>query len=113
MSKVETITLTGKTGVRYQFEVHNMETIFNPIGAIYAFAKKPYYGDPIIHYIGMTGNLSERFDSHHKLPSALRAGANCILVHPVFIESARKNTEADLIAYYKPNLNETLKAFYY
>lgn len=106
MYRINTITLRGVSGFTYEFEVHNVDTPFHSIGAIYTFAQTPNV--PPIYYIGRTGDLSVRFNNHHKLPQALRIGANSILVRPVALEAERIRIEADLIAYYKPQLNETL-----
>ncbi len=105
MYRVNTTTLRGSSGLTYEFEVHNMDTLFRPIGAVYGFAKTPHI-PPL--YVGMTGDLSVRFNNHHKLPHALRAGANSILVHPITSERDRIRIEEDIVSYYKPHLNETL-----
>ncbi len=107
MYRVNTVTLRGLSGSTYDFEIHNIDTPFNPIGAVYSFATTPYIST--LYYVGMTGDLSVRFDNHHKLPQALRLGANSILVRPVPSEMERIKIEADIIAYYKPQLNETLR----
>ena len=57
-------------------------------------------------YIGQTGDLSERFDGHHKMPCIKRNGATHIHVHTSSSdEDVRKREESDLIRKWNPPCN--------
>ena len=66
MSKVDTITAKGASGTSYSFDVYPWSTNFNAVGAVYLVLKKGSDGKYTILYVGQTGDLSERFDDHHK-----------------------------------------------
>ena len=61
-------------------------------------------------YIGQTGDVSKRFDDHHKWPDAVGAyKANAIgICHFPGTESVRIAAERALIEAYSPPLNELL-----
>ncbi len=57
-------------------------------------------------YIGETGDLSDRFDNHHRMPCIKREGATHICAHKSSDnESIRKAEEDDVIANYNPICN--------
>ena len=91
----------------YVYEVHLIGTNFNAIAANYIFAKRtgPRLWGAV--YIGETGNLSERFDSHHKIDCIRRNGATHIHVrsNPNGI-IARRQEEAELIVRFSPLCND-------
>jgi hypothetical protein len=53
----------------------------------------------------MTGDMSTRFDDHHKEECFTRQGANCICVYNVKEETYRRAVETDLIQKYNPPCN--------
>ncbi len=69
------VTATGKSGTTYTFTVYDLATTFRPIGGVYLFLKNR---NPV--YVGQTGDLSTRFDNHHKASEITRNGASCIAV---------------------------------
>lgn len=84
-----------------------MDTTFKKIPANYVFAKetKPRTWEAV--YIGQTGDLSERFDRHHKMPCIRRNGATHIHTHESSSdESVRQAEENDLIEYNHPICND-------
>lgn len=109
MSKISTITLSGASGKQYAFNVYPIDQKFNDIGAVYYFSHrsaKP--GDTHSHravYIGQSGDLSTRFDSHHKENCITSCDANCISVHQDGNEQSRMAKERDLIEKHDPPCN--------
>src|SRR5204862_34065 len=95
--------LKGASGRTYQFEVHPWGTPFNPLGAVYAVLQSRTDG---LIYIGQTGDLSERFDDHHKATCFDRHGKTHIGVCTEASEQRRLAIESDLIANYKLPCND-------
>lgn len=97
------ITLRGKSGTSYDFDVYPWGQQFNPVGAVYVVLQTPADG---IIYVGQTGDLSERFEAHHKTACFQLHGRRYIGVHAESSEQWRFAIEADLIANYRPPCNE-------
>ena len=74
-------------------------------GANYVFAKETTKGTFRPIYVGETGDLSERFDNHHKMPCIKENGATHIHVRINTDESSRLVEESDLIKNYNPVCN--------
>lgn len=108
MTSFPALTFSGKSGKSYNLSGYTLNTQFKPVGAIYALCKqylsngKNQYE---VLYIGQTGDLSNRFDDHHKMPCALGNGANCIYVLTEKNEKTRFQIEADLIQAFSPPCN--------
>ena len=105
-----TLELTGASGKKYAFLVYPWGTTFKPIGGVYAVTRATSNqsgGEThTIVYVGQTGDLSERFDAHHKASCFSRNSANRICVHVESNEKTRLTTESDLIAAYNPPCND-------
>jgi len=112
MAKLGAIIFTGASGTKYNFDVYSIDTKFDDVGAVYFFTKriKKDGQDKYTHtkhiYVGQTGDLSERFEDHHKMPCIKKNGANCICIHVESNASKRTEIESDLIAAYKPVCND-------
>ena len=104
MEKETSVTLKGASGRAYEFDVFPWGTSFNPLGGLYTVLKKipPNFH---IQYVGQTGDLSSRFDSHHKQSCFDRNGKTHIAVHLESSESVRLTKEADLVASNNPVCN--------
>ena len=104
-----TLELTGASGTRYVFYVFDLNTQFKPSGGVYAVTRAvPSTGGGRTHhinYIGHTGDLSERFDAHHKEDCFTRHGSTDLCVRGEENEEARLAIEADLIKAYNPPCN--------
>ncbi|HEX9580802.1 MAG TPA: GIY-YIG nuclease family protein [Gemmatimonadales bacterium] len=99
-----TVTLQGRSGAKYQFEAFDWGTEFKPRGAVYAVLRL----DPdeyAVLYIGQTGDLSERFDDHHKAGCFASHRKTHIGIHLKAVERERLVIEQDLIAFYYPPCN--------
>jgi len=110
MAKLNTMTFTGNSGKKYSFNVYPFGEEFNAIGAVYFITERSKSEDgPYAHtriYLGQTGDLSERFDDHHKATCFRKYGANCICVHQEASKESRLTKEADLIANYTTSCND-------
>jgi hypothetical protein len=109
MTQYGTLAISGASGSSYKFTVHSWDTKFNPIGAVYVITKRTEkpggVGSHTYIYVGQTGDLSERFDDHHKINCFRRNGANCICVHPDANKASHLKKEEDLIQALNPPCN--------
>ena len=111
MSKLDTVALRGRSGETYKFNVYPMDTNFNAVGAVYVVSrrsknqevKKYQYR---ILYVGETGDLSTRFDDHHKADCFAQNKANCICVHRDDDQVYRLFIENDLTKLWNPPCND-------
>ena len=99
------INWQGKSGTNYTYKIYPLDTSFKAIAGNYCFAKEvqPNKWRPI--YFGETGDLSTRFDNHHKMDCVTKNGADSIHVHANNSSNARLDEEADLIAKWDPVCN--------
>jgi hypothetical protein len=108
MADLGSIVWIGKSGKKYTHWLYKMGTEFLATPANYIFCKQSGNGYQAI-YIGQTGNISERFDNHHKMPCITKNGATHICVHKSSeSESERCVEESDLIENYQPICNQVL-----
>jgi len=100
MSKIADATFHGVSENSYSFEVYPFDQEFRQVGAVYIVTKRTLKSDGggshSFIYIGQTGNLPQRFDSHHKANCFTRHKANCICVHVESDEDTRFAIETDL-----------------
>jgi hypothetical protein len=105
------VTVTGKSGSVYEFDVYTLDTEFIEMGGVYIYCKRVMddisdgYGYVRI-YCGKTKNLSTRFENHHKEVEIMKYGANCICVKSVGTEEERTRIEKDILAANDFPLNE-------
>ena len=103
-----TIDWRGRSGKTYRYWIYDIGTQFtaNEAGN-YVFARESPANTFTEIYVGQTGDLSERFEFHHKMPCIRQKGATHITVHTNNAgEAVRRAEEADLIAYRKPACND-------
>lgn len=105
MSKETTLTLKGASGRTYDFDVYPWGTSFKPLGAVYTVLKKSNQKFTVL-YIGETGDLSTRFDNHHKQSCFDRNGKTHIGTHLESSSSSRLAIETDLVRNYSPVCND-------
>ncbi|HTR26133.1 MAG TPA: GIY-YIG nuclease family protein [Terriglobales bacterium] len=109
MAKISTVTLKGKSGQTYDFDVWAINQAFKAVAAVYAVTRRYQsansgYSHDVI-YIGQTEDLSTRFDDHHKADCFTKHKANCICTHLDDDEDSRLAKEQDLIENYNPPCN--------
>ena len=105
-TETKSMNWTGKSGHQYRYVIYPIGTSFKAVPGNYIFAREvsPDRYPPI--YIGETEDLSERFDSHHKMPCIRREGATHIHVHQNNSgQAARRVEERDLVARWNPPCN--------
>ena len=103
----KTLTIQGVSGNTYIFNVYgftrfsDLHDAFKDIPALYVFTKRGFVSGSFIHdliYVGETGDLSKRFDNHHKENCIMRCDANCICIHSFpGSESERRMAEMDIL----------------
>ena len=97
---------SGKSGAKYSYQVFVMGTTFNANAGNYIFTKRNAQGNHTPIYIGQTGDLSERFDGHHKMPCIKQNGATHICVHTSSSNKKERLTEEnDLINIFSTSCN--------
>lgn len=105
MSSLGTITFKGGSGRTYDFSIYRWGQEFNSVGAVYAITRASGQSHSVL-YIGQTGDLSERFDNHHKAGCFARNGVTHICVRPESSEVTRLAIERDLLAGYTTTCND-------
>lgn len=106
-SQVLTITWKGASGEDYKYWIYPIGKDFDQVPGNYIFAKEgnPNQWYPI--YIGETGDLSERFDNHHRITCIKRNGATHIHAHKSSgVAADRRLEESDLIAKWRTSCND-------
>lgn len=100
MAKIADATFEGLSGAKYGFAIYPLNQDFRAVGAVYIVTKRIInnqgVGNHYFIYIGQTGDLSVRFNNHHKAACFSKNGANCICVHVCSGESERFDIETDL-----------------
>ena len=80
--------------------------MFNLVGVYLVLKKKPGVQSMYdILYVGQTGDLSQRFDDHHKLRCFNRNAKTHIGVRGENVEQAHLAIERDLLSNYKTVCN--------
>ena len=112
------LTLNGISGNQYIFDLYTFDSFselnnaFLARAAVYLFTRRRVTNEGFTHdlvYLGETGDLSTRFDSHHKEQCISSHFANCIGIHGVSSsDKDRKSIEADILAAYDFPCNEQL-----
>ena len=110
MSIIEFVDFKGASGRPYNFKAYELHTRFKALGAVYIFANRMArtYGvtNYEVIYIRETGNISERFDSHHKADCINQKKADCICIYLEGDSDKRLAIEGDLIDNYNPPCND-------
>jgi hypothetical protein len=110
MAKLGSVTFTGASGSKYEFNSYEFGANFKEnYGAVYFITKRHQnnnggYSHERI-YVGQTEDLSTRFDGHHKQDCFDQNDANCICIHGEQSENTRLDIEQDLIDNYNPPCN--------
>lgn len=99
-----TISLRGISGASYEFWIYSWGQEFKAVGGVYTVLRAEG-GSFRVLYIGQTGDLSERFENHHKAGCFDRNRKTHIAAMTESSESRRLMVEKDLIAGYNPGCN--------
>ncbi|PKB59644.1 MAG: hypothetical protein BZY83_00825 [SAR202 cluster bacterium Casp-Chloro-G2] len=96
-TEVREIYWPGKSGQKYKYRIYPIGQSFKGQPGNYIFAKETKPGRFAPIYIGETGDLSDRFDNHHKMLCIQKQGATHIHVHGSSANrNARLAEESDL-----------------
>jgi hypothetical protein len=110
VSKIESISLKGKSGKKYLFYVYHFDTSFKELGAVYIVTRryKNINGRFLYEkiYIGQTENLSLCFINHTQEDCFNQYSANCICTCAEESEKIRLDIKSDLIENYNPPCND-------
>lgn len=90
------ITLSGCSGKSYKFTVKDFGVEMEPIGAVYCVIKERNNSNSHI-YLGITNDLSTRFENHHKENCFKKHNANKIAIYKCSSKSDRKKIEEDIL----------------
>ena len=107
MAEAPTVKWEGQSGTIYPYHLFEIGTEFKQIPANYIFCKLNPSNLWTAIYIGETGDLSERFDNHHRWDCITEDyGATHICVHESSEDKKKRCAEeSDLIANYDPPCN--------
>ena len=101
-----TIKWTGKTGQTYLYYIYRIGSSLKQVPGNYIFAKQIQPERWILIYGGETGDLSERFDDHHKMSCIKQNGATHIHAHASSPNASnRRVEEKDIIDRWNPICN--------
>jgi hypothetical protein len=107
------ITFTGKSGQKYQFQIWPLETRFNHVPAVFMITKRVFsdrtYRRMASHevvFIGQTENLEAPLAPPLHLDRFARKGANCVCVYVSANEDERMTATQDLVAGNNPSCND-------
>jgi hypothetical protein len=108
-SQPATMVLEGASRQKYSLQLYPWGTSFRSLGGVYVVTHaEPNLQGGNSHqivYVGQTGDLSERFEFHHKAYCFRLHKASHICVYLEQNEKARLSIESDLIAGYNPPCN--------
>ncbi|NKC13649.1 MAG: hypothetical protein GKR94_16105 [Gammaproteobacteria bacterium] len=105
-TETKSMSWPGLSGREYRYFIYPIGTTFKAAPGNYIFSKKVSPGRHRPIYIGETGDLSERFDSHHKMPCITGQGATHIQVHQTDGgPGVRRQEESELVAKWQPVCN--------
>lgn len=111
MAKIAEIELIGCSGKKYTFSIYPITTSFVSLGGVYYISKRvdiKGIGNHTHIYLGVTDNLSTRFDNHHKQDCFEKDQANCVSILLCDDEDERFEIEKDLLCNYNFKCNEVL-----
>ena len=103
------LKITGSSGSEYEFTVYSRSQQFNAVGGVYLFTKNiPGTNKHQYVYLGITNDLSTRFDKHHKEKEIKEAGATHICIFREDDKSKREKVERDLLSAINTICNDIL-----
>ena len=100
-----TITLEGCSGNSYEFTISEKETNFNSVGGVY-YVTKIINNTHYRIYLGITNDLSLRFNNHHKEDCFAKNKATHICILRESSEEKRKIIEEDILCKHSFPCNE-------
>ncbi len=109
MAPIGTMTIKGKSGTSYVFNVYNIPVTFTANGGVYFYTKViPNDTSHYYVYIGITENLNTRFNKHHKEDDIKKAGATHLSILWEENEEKRIAIEKDILGNVNTICNDQL-----
>jgi len=117
-SRAARLVLRGLSRRAYSFQVFARDEVaaLAEVGAVYIYARtlpthpQAAAGNGVeFGYIGRTADLARRDAEHERLAHFAGHGFDTVLVLPIAEEAIRLDIESDLIALYRPLLNDLLR----
>lgn len=103
-----TTSLIGESGRKYTFALYSFDSFddlkgLKKMSALYLFTRRKFVDGSYYHdylYFGETGDLSTRYNNHHKEKELVKEKSNCIGFYTSAPddEDARKKIEEDVLA---------------
>lgn len=115
----KTTSLTGQSGKKYSFKLYSFDeyedvkNAWEHFPALYLFTRRYMSNGAYYHtylYLGETGDVATRFQSHHKESCIKSHGSNCIGIYPDVPEDEKKRLEIekDILLNYQFPCNDQL-----
>lgn len=110
MAKHGTVSFIGNSKTKYKFMAYSADTPFNSVGVVYILTnrqKKEKRGHTYsVIYIGETGDLAKRLNSHYKTSCLSKYNKNSICILGEDNEKKRLEIASDLVRNYSPPCND-------
>ena len=107
MTNEGTIKWKGKSGKEYPYNIHKLDVTHSAVPANYVFTRITPDGTFAPIYVGETGDISERFDWHHKWDCIVENEVSHICTHRSSDDpKIRQAEEQDIIYNYSPTCND-------
>jgi len=114
--KFSNVTFSGKSGVKYTFQVWSLDTRFKPLAAVYMVTRRAQENSTYnrasheIIYIGQAANLADPFATEAQFDCFRKHATNCICIHLVEDEARRVEMEEDLFTLHEAHCNQKQRA---
>jgi hypothetical protein len=115
--KAGQVILHGQTGRAYAFEVYPAAGTIDDVPAVYIYARsRSPEGTGLagfdVGFVGRTEAMGQRAEEHERLGHFVGHGFDTLLILRVEPELIRNGITDDLIARYRPVLNDLLRSYH-
>jgi hypothetical protein len=116
--KAGRVNLNGESGRAYAFEVYDAAGAIDDVAAVYIYARSrsaaegPTTGGGFdVGFVGRTEAMGQRAQEHERLGHFVGHGFDTLLILRIAHEPIRAAIADDMIAAYRPVLNELLRSY--
>jgi hypothetical protein len=117
--KAGRIILHGESGRAYAFEVYHAADTIDDVAAVYVYARsrpsaagQTTGGGFDVGFVGRTEAMGRRAQEHERLGHFVGHGFDTLLILRIAHEPIRVGIADDMIAAYRPVLNELLRSYH-
>jgi hypothetical protein len=117
--KAGQVILHGHSGRAYAFEVYPAAGTIDDVPAVYIYARSRSAEGPAtgvagfdVGFVGRTEAMGQRAEEHERLGHFVGHGFDTLLILRVGHELIRSGITDDLIARYRPVLNDLLRSYH-